>query len=206
VVGHAECTTPVVILDAGHGGEDCGTIGINGVLEKDLNLAVSKYLAGYLRAGGIHTVETRTNDALLYDPLTVKTGHKKSTDLANRLAVSEKYSHAILISIHMNSFSADPGVHGLQVWYGQASPDSRALADIISKYSTSYLEADRKRAAMKATDSIFLLDRSTHAAVLIECGFLSNPADCAKLSDVSYQKQLSFVLFCAIMEAISGMK
>lgn len=194
--------TPTVVLDAGHGGEDCGAIGVNGVYEKDLNLTVTRMLAALLRSAGYQVVETRTADALLYDPLTVGKGQKKTTDLYNRLHISESEESAIFVSIHMNSFTPSPRQSGVQIWYGPQE-EASGMATLIKEYIDAHLEGNRSRKLMKSQGSNYLLDRSTHPAILIECGFLSNDDECRKLSEESYQKELSFVLFCAMIEVLN---
>ncbi len=193
---------PTVILDAGHGGEDCGAVGISGVYEKDLNMRITACLASYLRLAGCRVVLTRTEDRLLYDPATVQKGHKKMEDLANRSAIAASYDHSVMVSIHMNSFPSE-SVHGLQVWYSGKSDNSKRLAAMIQDDIKEYLQADNHRKPKESAGNIYLLDYAEHPAVLVECGFVTNVAECAKLSDEAYQKELSFVLFCAMMEYIN---
>ena len=94
----------VVVIDAGHGGEDGGTVGVNGVYEKDLNLNIALFLADWLRADGYEVVLTRTEDLLLYDKNSDYRGQKKIQDLATRRRIAEEYENAVFISIHMNAF------------------------------------------------------------------------------------------------------
>jgi N-acetylmuramoyl-L-alanine amidase len=191
----------VIVLDAGHGGEDCGAVGINGVYEKDLNMKITEQLASYLRLAGYHVVLTRTDDRLLYDPETVVKGHKKTDDLANRMAIANSYENAVFVSIHMNSFPSQ-SVHGLQVWYSNGRAESKRLADLIQTKTATYLQADNTRKPKESNGAMYLLDYAENPTVLVECGFLTNFAECENLSDEVYQKQLSFVLFCAMMEYI----
>ncbi len=192
----------VVILDAGHGGEDCGAVGLNGVYEKDINLAVTTLLASRLRAGGVEVVETRTEDRLLYDPATVTPGHKKSEDLANRAAIAARYEDAIFISIHMNSFPTEK-YSGLQVWYRNGDEDARLLAGEMQKTVKSQLQTENHRVIKPSNGTMYLLDHISCPSVLVECGFLTNRAECEKLSSEAYQKELSFVLFCVIMNYLN---
>ncbi len=193
---------PVVILDAGHGGEDCGTIGINGVYEKDLNLSMTTLLAAQLRASGVQVVETRTGDYLLYDPATVTPGHKKAEDLAGRAAFAEQYPDALFVSIHMNSFPSEK-YSGLQVWYQNASVSGGQLATAIQNTVREQLQPNNHRVVKPSNGSMYLLDHVPCTSVLIECGFLTNRDECEKLSGKEYQKELSFVLFCVIMNYIN---
>lgn len=190
-----------VVIDAGHGGEDCGAIGVTGVYEKDLNYKIATYLAADLRSAGCNVIETRTSDALLYDPDTVEKGHKKLTDLANRLAIASSTPDALVVSIHMNSFPT-PSSSGLQVWYAREDPAARDIAERIQARVRESLQPDNHRQIKETTGAIYLLDRAENPSVLIECGFVTNPAECARLQDPVYQKELSFVIFGAIMEHI----
>lgn len=187
-----------VILDAGHGGKDAGAIGVNGVLEKDLNLAVTLLLAERLRAAGVRVILTREDDELLLTEEEKKGTGKKARDLANRLAIAKQNEGALFVSIHMNSFPIEK-YKGLEVYYA-ADATSQAVARAVMKRVKEDLNPDNTRTAKATNGSIYLLDNAVTPAVLIECGFLSNAEDAAKLSDKDYQKELSFCLFCAIME------
>ena len=192
---------PTVVLDAGHGGEDCGAVGVNGVYEKDLNFSICAFLAAQLRSAGYRVIETRTKDALLYDHDTVTPGHKKVTDLTSRLEIASSYPGALVISIHMNSFPS-PSSCGLQVWYSPAFAEAKELAEGIQTQVKNTLQPENHRKPKGSAGAIYLLDRAENPTVLVECGFLTNPEECAKLTEGEYQKELSFVLFCAIMDYI----
>lgn len=192
---------PIVIIDAGHGGEDGGTIGVNGAYEKDINLSIAKKLDAFLRAAGITTVMTRTEDILLYDRNTNYEGRKKILDLAARLKISEKYENAIFVSIHMNAFP-EAKYKGLQVYYSPNDPLSEDLAQRIQAITKEALMRENNRKIKSSDGKIFLLDRTEKTSVLIECGFLSNPEECEKLCDEVYQKELAAVISCAVLEHI----
>ena len=96
----------IIILDAGHGGEDCGAIGIDGVLEKDLNLAITFELGRMLGEKNFAVIYTRTEDKLLYRPDQDIKGIRKISDLKNRCEIAKKYPEALFISIHMNKFDS----------------------------------------------------------------------------------------------------
>ncbi len=192
------CDCPVIILDAGHGGEDGGATGTNGILEKDLNLSLAGSLAAILRLSGYTVVETRTEDRLLYSAGTKK-GHKKQSDLENRLAFTEQYPDSVFISIHMNTFPT-PNCEGAQVWYSQNNEQSKTLAQSVQAKVTTLLQPGNHRKIKAATSNIYILRHATTPAILVECGFLSTPADCERLCDPLYQKQLALTLCSAIFE------
>ncbi|MBO5939499.1 MAG: N-acetylmuramoyl-L-alanine amidase [Clostridia bacterium] len=194
---------PIVVIDAGHGGEDGGTIGVNGVYEKDLNLKIALLLDEWLRAEGIDTVLTRSEDILLYDKNSDYFGQKKVQDLAARRKIAEQYDDAILISIHMNAFP-EAKYSGLQVYYSQNNPSSQALAAEIQAVTRDLLIPDNTRKIKPAGKNIYLLDRLTCPAVLIECGFLSNPEECSNLSGEEYQKKLAFSIYLSIVNYLNG--
>lgn len=190
---------PVVIIDAGHGGEDGGAIGIDGTLEKDLNLSIALELDALLRAEGIQTRLTRTEDILLYDRNSDYQGHKKAQDMAQRLKISEEYENAIFISIHMNSFPQEK-YKGLQVYYSTNSQNSYILAQKIQTLVVTNLQPDNKRNIKASESGIFLLEHIDHPAVLVECGFLSNSEDCSNLNSPAYRSTLCFIMFTAICD------
>ncbi len=191
-----------VILDAGHGGEDGGAVGANGVLEKDLNLAVAIGIAERLRGAGVEVILTRTEDKLLYGEAGNIKGHRKENDLKNRLAIAAEHPDAIFVSIHMNTFSV-PKYSGLQVYYA-GTEGSREVATHIQSAVRDRLQPENQRKVHAANSSIYLLDHAVGRAVLVECGFLSNPEECAKLSQKDYQSELCFSIFCGIMEYIKA--
>lgn len=189
-----------VILDAGHGGEDGGAIGkLDGreIYEKDINLAITFMLRDMLEAAGINVILTREEDVLLYDRNTDFQGRKKMLDLAARLHIGENTPDALFVSIHMNAFT-QAQYKGLQVYYSPNHTLSATLAENIQSLTAKQLQKDNDRKIKRADSSVFLLDRLQMPAVLVECGFLSNPEDCRLLSQKEYQQKIAFVLFCAI--------
>jgi len=191
-------STPVVIIDAGHGGEDCGAIGVDGTLEKDINLNISLKLAQLLNSANIPTVLTRNEDTMLYDKNSDYEGKKKRLDFQKRLEIINSYENAILISIHMNSFPQEK-YDGLQVYFSSNSEESRIIADEIQSLTRELLQNENQRKTKPAGSSIYLLHKSKCPAVLIECGFLSNREECALLSTDEYQTKLAFVIYGALL-------
>ena len=197
---------PIIVIDAGHGGEDGGASGTDGTKEKDLNLLVAQSLADILTAAGYDVRMTRTDDRLLYDlygDLTDYTGHKKTYDLRNRLRFTEEAGADLLLSIHMNKFP-QPQYSGLQVYYSPTAPESRTVAEVIRNYTKLYLQPENERETKAATSSIYLLHRIQRPAVMVECGFLSNEEELSRLKDDTYRRQLALVIACAAAESLSG--
>ena len=189
---------PTVVIDAGHGGEDGGASSATGTAEKDINLQVALILRDLLEASGIPTIMTRTQDILLYDRTTNYHGHKKSLDLAARKTIADHTQNCILVSIHMNAYPASQ-YHGLQVWYSTADPVSQSLAQGVQEAALQLDPTNHRR--IKAADQrIYLLHHATYPAILVECGFLSNPEEAERLCQPSYQQALAMVIFKAICE------
>lgn len=194
---------PVVIIDAGHGGEDGGAIGTNGVCEKDLNLSVALELEQMLSSAGIRTRLTRDTDTLLYDRASDYHGHKKAQDAAARVAIAREYEDAVFISIHMNSFSQSK-YKGLQVYYSENSPRSAALAEYVQSAVAKSLQPQNTRKIKPSAGSIFVLDNVGHPAILIECGFLTNPEECELLCTQEYRSRLCATLYFAVIEYLEN--
>ncbi len=198
-MAHAEL--PVIVIDAGHGGMDSGAVGVDGRLEKQINLSVANKLAQLCRLSGLEYVLTRVDDRMLVEDSI--TSHRKMHDLKNRLNITEEISAAgrevIFVSIHMNNFPS-PKYSGLQVWYSKNTPESAELAAFIQGYARTWLDAANTRQTKAATSAIYLLDRAKVPSVLVECGFLSNPDECARLGTDAYQTDVAVTVFAAICE------
>ena len=192
----------IIILDAGHGGEDSGAVGVNGALEKDINLQLALEIGRLLEERGYIVVYTRTDDRLLYTEEQNVKGIRKINDLKNRCKVAERYPDSVFVSIHTNSFGSSK-YSGLQVYYSEKNDSSRILADAIQNKVKADLQKDNNRVT-KAGGGIYLLENMTNTAVLIECGFLTNKEECEKLSEKEYQKELSFSIVCGIIEYIDS--
>ncbi len=187
-----------VIIDAGHGGEDCGAIGASGVYEKDLNLEIAFLLGEMLAAKGYAVVYTRTSDKLLYLPEEDIYGIRKISDLKNRCKIGAEHPNATFVSVHMNSFGSSK-YSGLQVYYGEKNEKSATLAGSIQSAVKSGLQKDNNRTTKPGRD-MYIMENLDNPAVLIECGFLSNTEECKKLSEKEYQNQLCFAIVCGIIE------
>ena len=189
---------PVVIVDAGHGGEDGGA-SANGVLEKDINLAVSLKLRDMLTASGYTVVMTREEDISIYDSSASTIHEKKISDMRNRRDIINKSSSNILISIHQNKFEKEK-YSGTQIFYSKNNGHSIKLAENIQRSVTGLLQPENKRELKAADSSVYLLDNAEVPAVIVECGFLSNKEEAKKLSTDEYQKQLAFAILCGFLD------
>ena len=186
----------IVVIDAGHGGEDGGAVGRNGALEKDINLSLALTLSDALEAMGVATLLTREEDILLYDKSSDYQGQKKAQDLAERRRIAESCENAIFVSIHMNSFPEEK-YKGLQVYYSENNEESMTLAKRIQSLTAESLQPENNRQC-KSGGNIYLLERLTCPAILIECGFLSNAEECELLSTEEYRQSLAKLIATAI--------
>ena len=132
-----------VVIDAGHGGDDPGKVGINGALEKDINLQIAQKVKVFLEMEGIEVVMTRTDGEGLYDN---GAENKKVQDMKRRINVIEETVPAITVSIHQNSYPEEY-VKGAQVFYYKDSSDSKAAAEIMQQSLKQRIDQDNKREA-----------------------------------------------------------
>lgn len=189
-----------IVIDVGHGGNDPGKVSADGTQEKDVNLQIAGYLRDYLIAQDYSVFLTRETDCGLYD---ANASNKKTSDLQNRIQFFQDKNAALVISIHQNSYS-DTIQHGAQTFYYSTSEPSKQLAEIIQ---TSLLKIDDTNTrAAKSSDSYYLLKNSPMPAVIVECGFLSNPEETAKLTDSNYQKKLAYAISLGICEYDNSIK
>lgn len=184
-----------IILDAGHGGIDGGASTRGGICEKDLNLQITNILANLLTQCGYEVTLTRTDDEMLSDD---GEGSRKMRDLRARLDIAREQPDALFISIHMNTYPSQ-ACRGLQVYYTKNDTSARELASAVQSTVHDCLQPDNTRAIKAADSSIYLLDRSTSCAILIECGFLSCDEEAALLAAPDYQQRLAAAIANAIV-------
>ena len=190
----------IIIIDAGHGGEDPGAIGVNGKYEKDLNLDIAFIIGEILTERGFSVVYTRSDDRLLYTEEENIKGIRKISDLKNRCKIAAEYPNAMFVSIHMNSYGKAQ-YSGLQVYFSENNEYSKILASSIQSSVKNELQPQNKR-VIKPGKDIYLLENISNVCALIECGFLTNPLECQKISEKEYQKQLSLSIVCGIINYI----
>lgn len=181
---------PLIVIDAGHGGEDGGTQSYDGTLEKDINLSICLKIDEVLKSEGFRTVMTRDGDYMIYDENSSTQREKKVSDIRNRLKILEENGNCILLSIHQNYF-AESKYSGTQVFYSKNHQDSIALAEEIQRAVVSELQLDNTRQIKESGTDIYLLYHSPVPAVMVECGFMSNKAEADRLKDENYQLQMS---------------
>ncbi len=189
---------PVITIDAGHGGYDPGKIGADGTKEKDINLKIALYLRDVLTEQGFTVYLTRDTDISLYDD---NASNKKVSDLNNRIAVLNDNNSDLFISIHQNSFS-DSSVHGAQVFYYEGSDDGKALATSIQSSIKSMVDESNER-PIKGNSEYMILKYSPCTALIVECGFLSNPDECVLLASPEYEQLMAEAIAQGICQAFN---
>lgn len=190
----------IVVIDVGHGGNDPGKVGVNQILEKDVNLAIALKLQKVLKQSDLTVVMTRTADCGLYDE---NATNKKAQDMHRRIQFMEDRHADLVVSIHQNSFQ-DSAVCGPQCFYYANSESGHQVASIMQNTLNQGLEIEAPRQE-KANDSYYILKKSAMPTVIVECGFLSNPEDAKKLTDETYQEKLAFQIYLGIQKYFNGL-
>ncbi len=179
-----------IIIDPGHGGVDGGATSCTGVLESKMNLDIALRLEDLCHLLGFNTKMIRRTDMSVYTEGNTIAA-KKISDLKQRVKIVKETEHAVLVSIHQNYF-LESKYFGTQLFYANTE-GSRELAKQMQNNINSHLIANNKRQP-KAADGVYLMQHIDCTAILVECGFISNPEEEAKLRDKSYQNRLCCVI------------
>ena len=182
---------PVVVIDAGHGGEDGGASSPDGVLESGLNLQFALRMRDLLQFAGVETMMLRETDTALYTDGCSGIAEKKVSDLNNRVLRTNQAPNAVLLSVHQNFFT-EAKYRGAQVFYAK-TPGSQALAGQLQTNLALGLEPGNRRQC-KPSDGVYLMEHIGCTGVLVECGFLSNYEEEQRLLQPDYQKKLAAVI------------
>lgn len=183
----------IIGIDPGHGGIDPGAIGISGTKEDEINLNIALELKKIFGKNGYIVVMTRENEEGLYTNKSKTTREKKTEDLMNRRKIIEDSNCEILLSIHLNSFS-DSQYYGAQTFYKKDCEESKRLAYIVQREFKNTLDKDNNRVPQER-EEVFLINEVSVPAILIECGFLSNPNEERLLKTEDYQKKLANAIY-----------
>lgn len=189
---------PVVVIDAGHGGNDPGKIGIDGTLEKDINLQIAKRLKQYLEASDVEVVLTRDSDNGLYSE---KDSRKKMADMTKRCEIINDASPDLTVSIHQNSYHQED-ISGGQVFYYKKSENGKKLAEILQD-RFDYVLGEKNTRLAKPNDNYYLLLHVRTPIVIVECGFLTNWKESALLNSEDYQDRLAWTIHMGIMKYLN---
>ena len=178
-----------VVIDPGHGGQDGG--------------AVSLRLEGLLRFAGVPTELTRREDVMVCDPGLETMRQRKVSDLHNRASFVNGVPNAVLLSIHQNSLPSSPVTHGAQTFWNRQE-GAEALARTLQAGLNPVVNTHRAKEPKPIPDSIYLMNHVDAPAVLVECGFLSNREEAARLQQEDYQKTLATVIAAGYLRWMAG--
>ena len=183
--GGAGSLRPAVVIDAGHGGRDPGKVGIEGQLEKDINLSIALRLKEYLEASDVDVILTREDDNGLYPE---GERNKKMSDMKKRCQIIEKAAPDLVVSIHQNSYPQE-SVRGPQIFYFAHSKEAKKAAEVMQ---TELKNFDQEHAReIKGNTTYYMLKNTKSPIVIVECGFLSSPVEAGMLIDEAYQQKLA---------------
>ncbi len=186
----------VPIIDAGHGGEDGGTSSLSGEWESQVNLGIAKKTDLLLRFLGLKTAMTRDRDISLHDPEMTTIRQKKTSDLKNRVKIINGVENGALLSIHQNFF-IQSRYYGAQTFYHGS--ENRAFAKTMQDALRRLLDPANRREC-KPTDMVYILNEIQKPAILVECGFLSNPTEEALLLTEGYQRKVAMAVCLGFMD------
>lgn len=168
----------------------------SGIMEKDINLEISKKLETKLISLGAIVYLTRYDD---YDLSVNNTINRKRSDLSRRGNIINKSDCDIFLSIHLNA--EDTGTwRGAQVFYDDTNENNEEIAKIFQKQFKKYLNSNRN---YKKTDVLYLQKRIERPGVLLEVGFLSNANDRYLLKQDSYQQKIVTTITNGLLEYFS---
>ena len=182
-----------VIIDAGHGEFDGGAVSGDGTIEKDINLIIAKKVADTLTFMGYEVYMTRSDDTALDTLENSKIEGRKKSDMQNRLQLINSGKYDICVSIHLNKFTTSVP-NGAQVFYGVKNENSKLLAESIQKNIRERLQNYNERVVKKGTKQTYLLYNATVPMVIVECGFISNTEELARLKSNEYQTKIALLI------------
>ena len=185
-----------VIVDAGHGLPDGGAVGACGSIEQEINIAIAKKLEEVLAGKNIDVIMTRSDESGIWTEKSNTIREKKVEDMYNRLKIMKKSDADLFVSIHMNSYT-NTSTSGLRIFYSPEFEEIKPLAENIQIRMAEVTGA--KTNVVKAADSkLFLMKKAPIPAILVECGFISNPQEEKKLNNEEYQARLAWAIADAI--------
>lgn len=189
---------PKLVIDAGHGGEDGGAVSSDGTMEKDINLDIALRLQKLLVLSGCDVTLTRDSDKAIYEEGADSLKSKKVSDMKKRLSIFNEDPEQTVISIHQNKFPQTQ-YSGTQVFYSGQTQESNLLAESIKASIVGMLQPQNTRETKKADKNIYLLYNAKVPAVIVECGFLSNSEELARLKTEEYRQEMAFAIYCGYL-------
>lgn len=199
VPSFSNMNTYTVVIDAGHGSPDGGAVGANGTQEKNINLDIALKLREIFENRGIRVVMTRTDDNSICSSDAETLHEMKVSDMKNRLDIINNSNADLFLSVHMNSFP-NPKVGGLHVFYSRNHPEAAETAAAIQE-SIASLTGAKTHSVKTASDTLYLMKNPVPPAILVECGFISNPDEEKMLNDEEYRSKIAFSIANAVIRA-----
>ncbi len=181
-----------IVIDAGHGGRDGGSVGVGGTIEKEINLKYAYALKDKLTSSGFRVEMTRKTDDGLYS---ASAKNKKLSDMEARKNIIKRANPNLVISIHMNSFSSS-GATGANCYYRQGDESGKQISNLIQQSFNTYCGAKSK---LGKVGDYYILNSTYYTAVLVEFGFLSNPSEEALLNTDDYRTKLIDAVYSGII-------
>ena len=189
----------VLIIDPGHGGADGGAVAATGEHESQVNLEIALRLEALAALYGIPVEMTRRTADLDYPPEADTIREKKVADTRARVEMIQSTSYAVVISIHQNTF---PGanVAGPQVLFADTSA-SEDFAKQMQAALGAALQLERSRTPVRVPRDVYIMNHIDCPAILVECGFLSNPGEVALLLSDAYQIRLAVAMLSGFIQS-----
>ena len=191
-------TGKVVVLDAGHGGEDGGASSGNGTTEAQINLNIALKVQNLLEQSGCTVILTRSDENAIYDLDSKTLRQKKVSDIKNRVKIGNEASADIFVSIHLNKIPQSQ-YYGWQTFYKEKNEQSKNLATCIQSSLNEAIQKENKRVPLKI-NNIYIVENVTIPTSIVECGFLSNLEEEKQLLDDEYQERLAWGIYTGIID------
>lgn len=183
-----------IVIDAGHGGEDGGATSCTGIPESRCNLEIALKLNDLLHLLGYDTRMVRTSDTAVYTTGST-IAQKKVSDLKERVRIANSTENGLLVSIHQNTFS-DSQYSGAQIFYAETDGSETLAKQLQSDFAATLNPGSNRQCKMAR--GVYLMENIECTGILVECGFLSNPEEEARLRSGEYQKKLCCVIACCV--------
>lgn len=197
-------TNKVIVLDAGHGLPDEGTVGFSGTKEQAINLALVLKLQSLIEQSGATVILTRSDKNGIYEVQNNTIRSKKVSDMKNRVYIGNNSNADIFISVHLNYYEQSK-YYGWQTFYQKNNKNSKQLAEIIQKEINENIKIKNNRVPKVITD-VYIMKKVTIPTVIVECGFLSNKQEEQKLNQDDYQQSLVWGIYIGIQKYFGEIK
>lgn len=192
-------TNKIIVIDAGHGLPDEGAVGFNGTTEEAINLSVSLKLQKLIEQTGAHVLLTRSDENGIYSLDSKSIRNKKVSDIKNRVEIGNNCNADIFISIHLNKYPPSQIYRGWQTFYQRDNIKSKFLAGLIQTNLSGNIEFKNDRSPLPISD-VYIMKNLKIPTIIVECGFLSNPAEAELLQEDVYQNKLAWGIFTGIQD------